>query len=93
MVACFTIQHVVANTCQFFTFTVTGEQAYSVYNTSKVYLLTSFTDYYPKYLVRVRFSEIKMVRVYRKKEKHYTELTILKAIEEVEGGQSINKTA
>ena len=34
-----------------------------------------------------------MVRVYKKKEKHYKELTILKAIEEIEGGQSINKTA
>ena len=32
-----------------------------------------------------------MVRVYKKKEKHYTELTILKAIQEIEGGQSINK--
>ena len=36
---------------------------------------------------------IKMVRVYKKKEKHYKELTILKAIEEIECGQSINKTA
>ena len=34
-----------------------------------------------------------MVRVYKKKEKHHKELTVLKAIEEIEGGQSINKTA
>ena len=32
-----------------------------------------------------------MVRVYKKKKKHYTELTILKAIQEIEGGESINK--
>ena len=33
------------------------------------------------------------MRVYKKKEKHYTELTILKAILEIGGGESINKTA
>ena len=33
-----------------------------------------------------------MVRVYKKKEKHYTEFTILKAIQEIGGGESINMT-
>ena len=32
-----------------------------------------------------------MVRIYKKKEKHYTELTISKAKQEIEGGQNINK--
>ena len=32
------------------------------------------------------------MRVYKKKEKYYTELTILKAIQEIGGGESINKT-
>ena len=36
---------------------------------------------------------IEMVRVYKKKEKHYRELRILKAIQEIESEQSINKTA
>ena len=34
-----------------------------------------------------------MVRVYKKKGKHHTKSTILKAIEEIEGGQGINKTS